>query len=118
MYPRLNNSKWREIFSILAANEIGFVVKFIDKPINKCLEFIDSLEIEENRLADGSIGVPTEYSKIQLIQIPKNPKITHLEYMGGRATQDISRAIDMIQHIGKIQIDEHDDYYEIIGYNT
>jgi len=118
MYPLLNNTKWREIFSILATNEIGFVVKLIDEPINKCLDYIDSFEIEESRIADGAIGVPTEYSKIQLIQIPKNPEISHLEYMGGRATPDILRAINMIQNIGKIKLDEHDDYYEIIGYDT
>ncbi len=118
MYPLLNNTKWREILTVLAENEVGFVVKLIDQPIEKCLEYIDCFEIEENRLADGAIGVPTEYSKIQLIQIPKNPKSSHIEYIQGRSTPDISSVINRIVQLGKIPLEEYDTYYEIQGYTT
>jgi hypothetical protein len=123
----MNNTKWREVFTILAEQGLWCATAWIDEVRQEpedpswpnwnreqhhpvCLDWI-----RKDHIADPGIGGPFEYDELlwirvgQYRQYPNHKKLPAF-------FQDLDRFAAALECLGKIPADRTAEYIQIIGY--
>jgi len=103
----MNNTKWREVWSLIAKLSLRLSMKYADDPnwqSNALWGPFRLDDVQENGIRDPGVGGPFLFKQILSIRIPKTFQ------------NDTEAFAAAIGKLGDLPVSETDEYIEILAY--
>ncbi|MCL2309254.1 MAG: hypothetical protein FWC42_03115 [Proteobacteria bacterium] len=115
---QMNNTKWREVFRIIARHKIGFQIAWVhgEEPLPTIHGLHNEELIDRTGLRDPGIGGPCFYWEILWLRFPYT-----LQYDNSRGhirieTQEIAPFLRELRSLGELPINESSQFVELLAY--